>query len=93
MSALDKLEKDESFQAMHQGVHEILGAIDDPERVNELLEEDDYDTALEEIDTDADELETRLQILHALANEIGEREPELMEELRDELDQPSQPSE
>ena len=69
----------------NRGVDSIVDAMDDPERVRELLQEGEYERALEHIDIDNDDAETQFQILHGLANKIVNTDPELKRELADEL--------
>lgn len=86
MSTLDKLaEEDESVEAFRNGVLHLLETIDDPEVLQQAMQEEGYEEALEHIDMEQSDYEVTLEMLYALAQEIGENHPELLEELADEL--------
>ncbi|SFH05499.1 hypothetical protein SAMN04488063_0029 [Halopelagius inordinatus] len=86
MSALDKMEQDEEYEAFRDGLLALFSNIDDPHQLREALEERGYEDALEHVDLSRDEYEHRLEILQALAENIQDRNPELVDELREELD-------
>lgn len=86
MSALDELAEDESFQKLQEGALGLIANMEDPEEIKDLLEEGEYQEALENIDMEGEEVETRLQLMKVLADEIKRRNPELIDEIESDLE-------
>lgn len=85
MTQLDTLAEDESFVAVQKGVQKILENVDDPEALEKTLEEEGFEAVAEELGFEDNQLETNLHIIHALANEIAERNPDLVAGVEAEL--------
>lgn len=64
----------------------LLGDIDDPEAVYGALKRGDTAAAFDRVDGDREDTETTLDELYQLAVAIADRNPEALDELRDDVD-------
>lgn len=87
MSALDELAEDEAFQKLQEGALDLLAKMDDPQEIKGLLDSGKYQEALDAIEMEGEEVETRLELMKVLADSIGEQNPELMGRLESELEE------
>lgn len=85
MASIDELRGDESFDVFEDGIETILNAVEDPELVEERLQQGEYDAALEHVEMEKEDVELKLEIVGALAKEIAKENPELLDEIATEL--------
>lgn len=83
MSALNNLEGEESFEAFRHGVFTLLNSFDDPKEAKQALEEEGYEGVLHHVNMDQDEYMVMLEMVHALAKEIADDNPELFAEMKE----------
>jgi cytochrome c556 len=86
MSVYDKLEQDEDYEAFRDGLKTLFAQIDDPKKLRATLQEQGYEEALEHVEMEQDEYEYKLNALQAIAKHIERRNPELLDELREDLE-------
>ena len=84
--AIDELDEDPSFRLLKKYALRFMTEVDDPEAVYHHLEAGEGEAAHEHIDMPRDEAEAELAEFAALAEEIHENNPELIEQLREEYE-------
>jgi hypothetical protein len=86
MSTDTALPDDEDVEEFADKALALLADIDDPEAVYDALKCGDTATAFERIDGEREDTETTLTELYHLSVAIAERNPEALDDLRDDVD-------
>jgi hypothetical protein len=86
MSALDELDEDPSFRLLKKYALQFMQDVEDSEAVREDIEAGETEAAYDHIDMPRDEAEVELTKFRELAEEVEEKHPDLVEQLRDEID-------
>jgi hypothetical protein len=86
MSTDTSLPDDEDVEEFADKALALLADVDDPEVVYDALRRGDTAAAFDRIDADREDTETTLADLYHLSVAIAERNPEALDDLRDDVD-------